>query len=164
MENSICCFQKLILLAATPTLFRIMRWWNFCKYFNPRAETRIEPIIGEEIHLKGPHSVIAGTLIYPNGAFGGVIGSILPIIENRSEFVDKLFGDPIWDWGPLGKGLPKDQQILSFLYEYVFPFKWLWILRPVITVADMVFSLVPIYGFYQTLGFSGFSPFVLYKE
>lgn len=158
---------KLALNLATPSMFRIMRWWNFCKYYNLKAETTIKPVVGREISLKGPHSIIAGTLIKPGL---NIIGIILSGLEEKSQVVDRLFGDAVWDWAYIGKGFgkgyPEDQKILTFLYRYIFPFRLIWILRPLINGLYMYFPLpVPVlYGLYQTLDFSGFSPFVLYKE
>lgn len=157
---------KLALNLATPSMFRIMRWWNFCKYYNLKAETTIKPVVGREISLKGPHSVIAGTLIKPSS---NIIGTILSGLEEKSQVVDRLFGDAVWDWGlwvyGIGESPLEDQPFLNFLYNNVKMVKLLYLFRFPLTVIYMLSPIkVPLYGFYQTLDFSGFSPFVLYKE
>lgn len=157
---------KLTINAATPTMFRIIRWWNICKYYNPLAKTTIEPLLtGQKINLHGPHAIIAGTLIYPQGPLGGIIGNILPKLEENFEIIDKLFGNAIWDWGgDFINGKP----LLEYLYNNSEVFQKLWnfilIPRLIMTLIYMLTIPIPLYGFYQTLDFSGISPFVLYKE
>jgi len=153
--------KKLIINTAMPTFFRIIRWWNYCNYYNPRAETTIKPIGGKEIHLTGPHKIIAGTLICPGTSIIGRF--IIQKIEPKIGFIDKLFGEAIWDWGPT-INFSKDKPILSILPSLFIPFMLMKVFRLLTNFFYMVFFPIPLYGFYKTLDFSGFSPFVLYKE